>query len=308
MRSFAFTWGQARISEYNGEVQRRIVLAIVLAAMGASSTAQAFCRSTACRGSACTTDERGCPSTGKPLYWRTACIGYSLQKRLSQNLPQDGARLAIQRAFQAWAEVDCGGGKLSSLNFSPLADVSCNRAEYNERGANVNLVTFKDDDWTYKGIDNNRAKTTVTFDGNTGEIFDADIEINSATNQISVSDKSAQYDLQSILTHEVGHLIGLAHSDDPSATMFASYAPGSTALRSLSDDDIAAVCAAYPPDRVASCESTPRGGLADTCSAEEASSGCGYATGSAVAPMSSCILLAALLSRSLRARRRRCDR
>lgn len=276
--------------------------------MGASGTAAAFCRSTACRGSACTTDERGCPSTGKPLYWSTGCIGYSLQKNLSQNLPQDEARLAIQRAFQAWAEVDCGGGKFSSLTFSPLADVSCNRAEHNENGTNVNVITFKDDDWTYKGVDNNVAKTTVTFDGDTGEIFDADIEINSATNQISVSDKSAQYDLQSILTHEVGHLIGLAHSEDPSATMFASYETGSTELRSLSDDDIAAVCAAYPPGRAATCSSTPRGGLGDACNVEESSSGCGYATGGAVTPLSLCLLLSTLLSRTLRARRRRCDR
>lgn len=48
-------------------------------------------------------------------------------------------------------------------------------------------------------------------------------------------------DLQSIVTHEVGHLLGLTeHSSDPNATMFAFYDPLTTGIeqRTLAQDDI----------------------------------------------------------------------
>jgi len=236
--------------------------------------ASAFCRSTTCRGD-CPTDDNGCVTSGKPLYWAGGCVGYSLQKNGTQNLPFDEVRVAIQKSFFEWTERDCGTGKRSSLTFSELVDVECKRSEYKSDGANVNVILFKDDDWTYRGIDGTLAKTTVTFDANTGEILDADIEVNAAFNSLTVRDTSVSYDLRSIMTHEIGHMIGFAHSPSPSATMFASYDPGTIELRTIESDDVAALCAVYPPDRGAKCDPTPRGGLSNTCPVPEAkSSGC----------------------------------
>jgi hypothetical protein len=53
-------------------------------------------------------------------------------------------------------------------------------------------------------------------------------------------------DLESALTHEAGHALGLAHSDDPNATMFSTTLPGETSLRTLEADDEAGICAVYP--------------------------------------------------------------
>ena len=54
-------------------------------------------------------------------------------------------------------------------------------------------------------------------------------------------------DAGSILTHEAGHMLGLDHpSDQPSATMYAFYSRGSTALRVLDADDVDGVCTVYP--------------------------------------------------------------
>ena len=238
-----------------------------VAALAGSSGAHAFCRSTTCSGS-CVRDENDCKIDGLPLFWASSCVGFSLQENGSEHIAfADFEAVAIQ-SFVAWSELDCGGG-LSSIAFTRLADVACHRAEYDPSGPNANVVMFQDYKWDYQGTDNTLAKTTVTFDSDTGEILDADIELNHAFNELTVGDDQVVYDLQSILTHEIGHLMGLDHTLDAIATMNAGYAPGDTDLRDLESDDIAGVCAAYPPDRPATCRPEPRGGLADACSTSD---------------------------------------
>lgn len=51
-------------------------------------------------------------------------------------------------------------------------------------------------------------------------------------------------DLQTILTHEVGHALGIEHSDDPRAVMYEHVLPGEV-RRELTADDVDAVHALY---------------------------------------------------------------
>jgi hypothetical protein len=251
-------------------------LAASIAVLVAASDASAFCRTHTCRGVACEFDDDGCPISGKPLFWAGGCVGFSLEQSLSEKLPKAETRIAIQRAFQQWTEVECSATGRSTLKFVPMADATCRRSEYRKGEPNVNVIFFRDDDWRYTDIDNTLAKTTVTFNATTGEIYDADIEVNTAFNPVTVTDESPQYDLQSIMTHEVGHLIGLAHSPFPEASMFAGYAPGDVSFRTLANDDVAAICTVYPPERLASCDPTPRGGLDLACDQVDDKSGCAF--------------------------------
>lgn len=235
------------------------VLAVALAAQGA----HAYCRSTTCTGD-CPRDADACKTTGVPLAWPGLCVGFSLQKDLTFDLSPDAVRAAIQDGFAAWSDLDCGKGQ-ASLAFSELSEVTCKRTEYSATEPNANVILFQDTKWVYHGPNDTLAKTTVTFDHETGEILDADIEVNHAYNELTVHDDNVVYDLRSIMTHEIGHFIGLDHTPDTEATMFAAYDEGDTKQRTLETDDVDAACEVYPPGRRGTCAPTPRNGLGNEC-------------------------------------------
>jgi len=72
-------------------------------------------------------------------------------------------------------------------------------------------------------------------------IYDADVYTNTSQPLYSSREAgcSGEYDIDSIMTHEVGHVIGLGHSSVSGATMYPSISACNTAPRSLASDDIA---------------------------------------------------------------------
>lgn len=244
-----------------------------------ASEASAYCRSTTCRTTAtreCATDRNECVTQGAKLFWPTSCVGFSLQKNGTQDLDPQETFSVLRKAFQAWSEVPCPGGGNASITFEERGPVACKRSEFDKGGRNLNVVLFQDDDWKYRGADATLAKTSVSYNDETGEIYDADIEINAAYNTLTMTNppELVEYDLQAIVTHEVGHFLGIAHSSDGSAVMNATYEPGSVLQRTLASDDVAAVCGVYPPDRSVACNSEPHGGFRESCNSDEQTDGC----------------------------------
>ena len=245
-----------------------------------TSSAWGFCRTTTCDSSTqdCSPDENLCVTQGKALNWASNCLGYSIQKDVTPNLSYELTAQVVRRAFDSWQNADCGG-QTPALSFFDLGAVACGATEYNQDGGNANIIAFRPVVWPYSNSSNTLALTTVTFNTESGEIYDADIEVNSAQVDISVSETDVTYDLQSILTHEIGHFFGLSHSNQEDATMYARYRRGSLDLRTLSDDDIAAVCTVYPPGREGVCDPTPRHGFQTICGEASGSNGCAAAPG-----------------------------
>lgn len=266
---------------------RLVAASLGLAAFASAAQASAFCRTYSCdpAKTTCARDTRdpSCSAGGKPLFWPVSCVSFSLHQDASkvQGITYDKFREVAEEAFSSWQEVDCGGGKKPSLKFSNYGAVSCDKHEYNQgkvdsagkvtepAQGNANILVFRDQKWPYEGTANTLALTTLTFNVESGEIYDADMEINGVKGEVTVttSDSDVKVDLLSVLTHEAGHFIGIAHSSDSSATMFATYTPGTLDLRSLTADDANAVCSIYPPTRanLPTCDPTPRHGYLTEC-------------------------------------------
>jgi len=247
-------------------------------ALLAAAEAHAYCRTTTCGPNECQAAPECafCLNGGLPLYWPGGCASFSTQVAGS---PLRGVSAAttgqlVENALAQWMGVDCGG-QSPSLAIYRTQDVTCSRQEYNQDSPNANVWMYRDDGWPYADSGSTLALTTVTFNVKTGEIYDADVEINSVQNAITVGDTQVQADLESIITHEAGHFLGLSHSCDHDATMYATYAPGETKLRTLEPDDVAGICAIYPPGKdPKACDPTPRHGFSTECASPDEEKGC----------------------------------
>jgi hypothetical protein len=250
------------------------------AALLEPARASAYCRASVCsggvEGKVCT--PAAPDDCGKPLYWAAPCVGFDVQKNASKQVDYETADRILRASLGAWEAASCGG-ESPSIEVADLGKVDCTSVEYNQDAGNANILIFRDDKWPH--TDDNTtdtiALTTVTYDTDTGGIYDADIEVNTANFTFSTDGVGTATDLQSVLTHESGHFLGLAHSTDAEATMFAFY-NGGTSLRTLSDDDVSAICDVYPPGRKSEgkCTYLPRHGFAPECAADQHEGDCAF--------------------------------
>jgi hypothetical protein len=257
-------------------------IAAAVALLLLEQAAAAYCRSAACspqgtddstQGQVCNPPADG--DCGIELQWRQPCVSFDVAEAASNQVDYAAADAALTAAFATWQGLDCGGGTpgIQVFDFGP---VSCAVVEYNQHGGNANVLVFRDDVWPHDtgggGVDT-LALTTVTYDVDKGDIYDADIEVNTADNTFSTTDTPGptDADLLSVLTHETGHFFGLAHTMVAGATMYPSYTPGTDTIRNPAADDIAAICDAYPPGRIGTgdCTGIPRHGWAPVCYAAQ---------------------------------------
>jgi hypothetical protein len=306
---------------------RLSALGLGLALLLPAGAAGAYCRTSYCPSTDMTAAV--CvPATGTDcgnvLFWANPCVGFSVQKDGSKKLGITAAETEqiVKKAFDNWLSAECTGGGTPRMTVTMFAQAVCNKQEYNSAACNDNIIMYDDDVWPYEGSANVLALTTVTYAKPSGEIYDADMELNSHDNHFTTGDTGVEFDLPSIVQHETGHFLGLAHSQDPQAVMFPSYNPGTTSLRTLTADDVAGLCAVYPPGDIPSgCDPTPRHGFSLYCHDNQpdctgggtesgGTNGCcsvapgGDAPGRGIAALAAGIGVALLSARRARARRR----
>ena len=225
-----------------------------------------------------------------------------------------GAFDAVSRSAQTWeAQMQACG----SMDLVEGSRSSSRSVGYVSGGSNENLVLFRSrlcsavvspgDSCIAAGTCGNAhdcwdhdtsvvALTTTSYIVSTGELVDADVEVNaaSATPTIvdsptcapgAISTNCVANDVQNAMTHEFGHFLGLAHSPDPASTMYASEPLGETAKRVLDSGSKQFVCDVYPSGQASkdcSSSSTP----------SSSSSGCSSAGPIPFAPGVLLVLLA----------------
>jgi hypothetical protein len=192
----------------------------------------------------------------RQIKWPSKSIQISLSTSLTAPSPavkpDSDVVGAVQRALASWSRATNitfveGTSKVQSVSPSGHGD---GISLITIAGTTENLAMF--------GEGNNTARTRVFFDPDTGEISEADVVINpypysgsGSTLQFSTDGTPGTYDLESTLTHEIGHLLGLNHSQVVGATMQASQALNGTyglpaiTERQLSDSDEAAIRSLY---------------------------------------------------------------
>jgi hypothetical protein len=277
-------------------------LALGLAAFCGVYEAHAFCLTRGCNDAKqdCEYDVHQCltKESGHLLHWGSSCVSFDVQQEGSplRGISYEAAHDAIRAGFQEWLNADCGGGVGPGIKISDFGPVECREAEYNQDAANANVFMFRDDGWPYANAIDTLALTTLIFNADSGEIYDADVEVNTFESEMSI-DGSAHGAIHfpSVITHEIGHFLGLSHSDVDYSTMRPSYAPGNTGMATIEQDDVDGICAALPPNRETAADSCePRHGFSTQCAVPETS--CRMAPGTAPGTASAALLLVGLSS------------
>lgn len=187
------------------------------------------------------------------LRWRTAnAIPISVSSSLLAESPniKSGSDLkgVLQRSLETWE-------RAAGIRFRTTDSERQNVSPAGQSGDGVSLITIAqtpDNTLLFAKDPERAAATTRIFYNGRGVITEADIVLN-PYQQFSTDGTPGTFDLESTLTHEIGHLLGLDHSLLLSSTMHLSHGRNGTlglqhfAARTLSAEDIAAVRAIYGP-------------------------------------------------------------
>lgn len=237
---------------------------------------------------------------GEPKRWARPCVTIVVETGTlaGGTLSRERAVAAVRAAAAAWdrTQLDC-----SALSIS--VQVASGERSIVPLNDGVTRVFFRrprlcrDDATSFECTSSRTVAYTNTLARKSdGRIVSADIEINTVDftfdDLMASPDSAADFDLQGVLTHEIGHLLGLAHTchdegersrtDHRGAptpacatasdeilmtTMSAVESSRSIGRRALAEDDVAGICALYPAASSAPVCSGAVGDLDGGCNA-----------------------------------------
>lgn len=253
------------------------VALLALATLGMASPAAAFCVSTTEQGIA------GVCSGGTPTTWHRACVSYSVVRVRHRDLT-DQLQTAAEHAFERWLRAECPSGDPPGLQTTATPLLACAEPGFDRATPNANAIMLVSDWSELDAPADSVALTFNWFDTETGEILDTDVALNDSQREFAACPSTGcgdrQRDLETTLTHEVGHFFGLDHSDVDGAMLHVDFErlAHRSVRRDLTSDDLAGICQTYPraPARCADGDDEPISGLAQgACPAR--STGCSVA-------------------------------
>jgi hypothetical protein len=163
----------------------------------------------------------------------------------------DGSEFtAVQNAFDTWEAVPT-----CTAAFERLADAAVSiRYDDGTNAVKWNAGTVA------PGVYAQTYTTYYDAGDHEGIILDADIEINDDISWATTTPGTlGAADVQDILTHEIGHFLGLDHSPLGTSTLYATTWTGAIRGRTLEADDIAGISSSYPDPSFATATASLQG-------------------------------------------------
>lgn len=150
---------------------------------------------------------------------------------------------AINAALQTW-----GSSQDSTVSFLPAQTTAV--SPNGQDGANV--LTFEDTPHN-RQIVGDAIAVTLVFSSPGGSVTESDIFLNPAYQDtlgtavpFASTGASGAFDIESTVLHELGHAVGMEHSNIFGASLWPFGRPGATHGRELTADDIAFAVDFYP--------------------------------------------------------------
>ena len=174
--------------------------------------------------------------SGKNLAWSSPNITWRLNTTGSDDIDDESFIPAIEHGFQVWEDVTG-----STLNFTRGADTTSVDPAPNS----THIVAFDEGNSSgyFPSGSGIVAITPISFNTVNGNILDADILFNGSQFNFSTDGSPGTFDVQDVLTHEIGHFVGLDHSPQVSGTMWPFVSTTQWLHRSLTADEEAGAVA-----------------------------------------------------------------
>jgi hypothetical protein len=134
------------------------------------------------------------------LHWNAFPIRYFVTNRDVPGVTAPQLQLAIDRAFGTWSAVPNVSLSTSFAGFTLAQPVG---------GDGSTVIGFQD----RPDLDRVLGATSFTVDTTNGDILESDIFLNSSFAwSVAANGETGRQDVESIILHESGHLLGLGHS------------------------------------------------------------------------------------------------
>ena len=183
------------------------------------------------------------------IQWTQLPIRYSVTNRGTTGVTATQLQAALAESFDNWTSQP---NIELSAQFQGLTTLEPDSSD------NTTVIGFQ----SHPEEDRTLGSTRFKIDNATGAIIASDIFLNSIFQwSVAAGGETNRFDVESIMTHEVGHLLGLGHSAigetqprsgggrtviGKRAVMFPiAYGPGSIEDRTLEADDIAGITDIY---------------------------------------------------------------